>query len=89
MTRPPKARPSTNFWGSGRTLWAFSAFYKRAAVNFVDDLGVRGFVTDKHFRKMSNAVILRKIAFMRIKALLAVIIASERHDQKPKKKEES
>ena len=57
-------------------LAGFSAFYKRAAVNFVDDLGVRGFVTDKHFCKMSNAVILRKIAFMRIKALLAVIITN-------------
>ena len=68
-----------------RVTRAFSAFYKRAAVNLVDDLGVRGFDTDKHFRKMSNAIILRKIAFMRIKALLAIIFASERHDQKVEK----
>lgn len=52
-------------------LRTFSAFYERAAVNYVDDLGVWGFVTDKHFVEWSYVNILLKIAFMRIKALLA------------------
>ena len=52
-------------------LRTFSAFCERVAVNYVDDLGGWGFVTGKHFCEWSYVNILLKIAFMRIKALLA------------------
>ena len=52
-------------------LRTFLVFYECAAINKVDDLGVRGFVTGKHFGEWSYVNILLKIAFMRIKALLA------------------
>ena len=44
-------KTSVNYYKSPREKIsrAFSAFYKRAAVNFVDDLGVRGFVPGKRF----------------------------------------